>query len=633
VRTRTNRWAGATVRGVKRPPFDLLLVAGLVVAGAVEVALAPSDGRLVRALAVPIGTLPLIWRRSLPLPALAAATLAFAAQAWLADLLDGHPVVPLLVIVLALYSAGRYAESLPLAMLGAVALAGTRVAFDPTVESPPDVVVTFVAGQLPVLVGRWARGQELLRRELADKAARLERERRRDAREAAEEERMRIAGDLQVAVTGGLETITRDARDAARRLEAGDAAAAREILARIAAGARQALADVRRVLGILRREEPEPVAPPAAPVAPRAGRRPPPVWVLPAALLVGAGVELQLEHGGILAAISAVLVAAPLLVRTRLPLAAGAGVLVAVALQSLVLEPDAFPVSSIVAVVCAAYAIGTHADGRAAVAGLVAFALGTTLHAVLAHPDAVAPALIGGTLVPWTVGRIRRGQRLLTHEAAERAADIERAREHDARAAVTAERMRVARELHDAVAHNISVIAIQAAGAQGVVDRDPARATEVLELIEEVVGEALVELGRLSDGSEPQPGLAGVDALAQRARDGGLEVELRVEGEPEPLPAGVDLAAFRIVQEALANTSKHAGDARARVVVRYRPRAVELEIDDDGRGPNGSSPRAGSGHGLIGMRERVALYHGTLEVGGRVSGGFAVRARLPLGET
>jgi signal transduction histidine kinase len=612
---------------------DLLLSVVLLVAGAVEVALGPDEGLLVRVLAVPIGTLPLAWRRSLPLVSLSAAAVAFGAQAALADLFDGHPVVPLVVLVLAVYSAGRYVESraaLATAVLVVLALAGVRVAFDPAVDGAPDVALTFVVGQLPLLVGRWARGQDLLRRELADKAERLERERRRDAREAAEEERIRIAGDLQVAATGTLEAIARDARDVARRLERGDTADARETLAGIAAGARQALGDVRRVLGILRREEPEPAAPAAAPAAVPARRRPLPEWLLPAALLAGAGVELQLEFGGVPAALSAVAIAAPLLLRVRMPLVAAAGVLAAIAFQSLVLEPDSFPATSILAVVCATYAIGSHSD--MAVAGLVAFAAGTTLHAILVHPDSVAPALLGGTLVPWTVGRIRGGQRQLMQQAAERAAESERARERDARAAVTAERMRVARELHDAVAHNISVIAIQAAGAQGVVDRDPARAAEVVALIEGVVADALVELGRLADDREPQAGLAGVDELAQRARDGGLPVELRVEGDPEPLPAGVDLAAFRIVQEALANTSKHAGDARARVVVRYAPRAVELEIDDDGRGPNGSSPHAGSGHGLVGMRERVALYHGTLEVGRRVSGGFAVRARLPLGD-
>jgi signal transduction histidine kinase len=545
----------------------------------------------------------------------------------------GHPVLPLLALVLALYSAGRHASgraAIVAAVLGAAAVAGARAALDPAVDEPPDVALTFVAALLPVLVGRWARGQQLLRRELAAKAERVQRERRRDAEQAAEEERMRIAGDLEVAVTGGLERIEHAARATRGRLDAADAATARDMLGGIAGDARQALADVRRVLGVLRRttrDEPEAREYETAPVADR--RRSIPAWALPAALLAVAALELQLESPGLPAALSAVLIAAPLLIRIRSPLTAAAGVLGAVAFQSLVLDPDAFPVSSILAIVCAAYAIGAHA-GAAAVAGLAAFAAGTTLHAALVHPDAVAPALVGGALVPWTAGRVRRAGRLLMREARERAEQAERERERDARAAAGAERMRVARELHDAVAHNLSVVAIQAAGAQGLVERDPQRAAQAARLIEEVAGEALAELGRLAGEREPQPGLAEVGALAQRARDGGLPVDVEIEGDAKPLPAGIDLAAFRIVQEALANASKHAGGARARVVVRYRPRAVELEIDDDGRGPNGAGPGPGSGHGLVGMQERVALYDGTLHTGRRAGGGFAVRARLPI---
>ena len=201
--------------------------------------------------------------------------------------------------------------------------------------------------------------------------------------------------------------------------------------------------------------------------------------------------------------------------------------------------------------------------------------------------------------------------------------------------------MRVARELHDAVAHNISVIAIQAGGADGIVERDPERAARCAALIESVASEALGELDRLVStmrAGDPgpavsQPSLARVDALAARARNAGVPVELDVEGEPAALPAGVDLAAYRIVQEALANTAKHAGRARARVVVRYRPHAIEVEIADDG-GPSRGAPSRGTGggHGLIGIRERVALYDGTLDVGRRPGGGFLVHARLPIGD-
>jgi len=198
--------------------------------------------------------------------------------------------------------------------------------------------------------------------------------------------------------------------------------------------------------------------------------------------------------------------------------------------------------------------------------------------------------------------------------------------------------MRVARELHDAVAHNISVIAIQAGGADGIVDRDPARAAEIASLIATVAREAVAELGRLVGplGGEPAapPGLAHVATLAARARDAGQPVEVRVEGDPAHLPGGVDLAAYRIVQEALSNASKHAAGARAEVVVRYGRTAVEVEIADDGPEATARAPQTdGTGHGLIGIRERVALYGGTLDAGRRPSGGFRVHARLPIGGT
>jgi signal transduction histidine kinase len=289
---------------------------------------------------------------------------------------------------------------------------------------------------------------------------------------------------------------------------------------------------------------------------------------------------------------------------------------------------------------CASYAVAAHAERRLAVGGLVLVALGVTVHAAIFHPDAVPQALLGGALAPWIVGRTVRGRRLLSRELQERAALAEHAREQDARDATTAARMRVARELHDAVAHNITVIAIQAAGAGGIVDRDPARTAQCAAVIETAAREALAELGRLAGPPSPdpappsQPSLARVDALALRARDAGLPVSLRVEGEPAALPAGVDLAAYRIVQEALANAAKHAGGTRAWVVVRYAEQAVEVEIGDDGRGADAVPvPGSSGGHGLVGMRERVALYGGTLHLGPRPNGGFTVHARLPIGRS
>jgi signal transduction histidine kinase len=696
------RYVGAVrgIRAIVRRRGDLLLAVALTLVGELEILLGAGDGRLVRALALPVATLPLARRRDEPLLALLAVVASLLVQVLLGDYFDaGGPATTLVAMVIALYSAGRHIAG-PRALVGAVTaaaiLAATRIAFDPEVDDVGAAALTVMAVALPLLVGRWANGQERLHRELETTARRRERERERDARDAAEEERMRIAADLQAAVADRLGGVVEQAGRLRGRLAAGDAAPARELLASIAGSAREALADVRRVLGILRRDDGAPplapptaapaaapptaapgvappsaapgVAPPsaapaassraataappsdaAAPSLPAARERVssrrraaalPPAWLdrlLVAALVAGAQLELLLtapSDDRAFAALTGLLMPIPLLWRRRHPIPAALAVLAVVGLQSAVLQLDSFPVSDVAALVCSTYAIGAFAPRRHAIAGLALFALADAAHAAAFYSAAVPIALFGGALVPWTAGRIVRGQRQLVSEAHEQAIQVERARERDARAAVIAERMRVARELHDAVAHNISVIAIQAAGADGVLERDPDRAAECGALIEEVGREAVAELRRLT-GAAPAspPSLARVDALAQRTRDGGLPVDLRVEGDPGRLGAGVDLAAFRIVQEALANASKHAGAAHAWVVVRYDQRAVEVEIGDDGRGPTAPTNGHGAGHGLVGMRERVALYGGTLDVGRRPGGGFAVRARLPLGGT
>ena len=665
---RTRRAAAATVRRVRerstvapaRP--DLLLAAGLTVVGVLEAAFDGSGHDLVRALTLPLATLALAWRRTLPLLPLAAVAAVLGLQVAFADFFHDQAATLLVAAVVALYSAGRYAASpggLAAAGTLAAALAAIRVAFDPVVAEAPEALLTVVGVSVPLLAGRWIGGQDRLQRELEAESGERERARARDARHAAEEERMRIADDLEVAVADRLDAIAALAPELRARLEEGAHDPARALLARIADSARDALADVRRVLGILRRDgdapsraplpagavqplppraaEPLPDPPPAAAAAPprdlaRFDR------ILVLALIAAAQLEFLFRASGttdhLIGALTAFPVALPLLWRRTHPIPAALAALAAVALQSALLRPDYFPAADGATLVCAAYAIGAYAERRTALAGIGALAVGEAAHALAFHPQSVGIAVFAAAIVPWTIGRIARSQRALTATVREHAAQVERTRLLEARAAVTAERMRVARELHDAVAHNLSVIAIQAAGAQGIVERDPARARECADLIEAVTREAAGELGRLAGDrrTAPPPSLARVEALAQRARDGGLPVELRVEGEPARLPAGVDLAGFRIVQEALTNAAKHAGRAHARVIVRYLERALELEIDDDGRGPaprNGARAE-GSGHGLIGMRERAALYGGTLDAGGRPGGGFAVHARLPL---
>jgi signal transduction histidine kinase len=201
--------------------------------------------------------------------------------------------------------------------------------------------------------------------------------------------------------------------------------------------------------------------------------------------------------------------------------------------------------------------------------------------------------------------------------------------------AIAEERARIARELHDVVAHAISVIVLQARGGRRLLDTEPEQTRVALDTIERSGQQALAEmrrlLGMLRESDEqlalaPQPSLSHLDGLLEKVRAAGLPVELAVEGNPVELPPGIDLSAYRIVQEALTNALKHAGPARARVRLCYEPGGLEVEVADDGAGSvNGD----GGGHGLAGIRERVAVYGGELEAGQRSEGGYALRARLP----
>jgi signal transduction histidine kinase len=205
----------------------------------------------------------------------------------------------------------------------------------------------------------------------------------------------------------------------------------------------------------------------------------------------------------------------------------------------------------------------------------------------------------------------------------------------EAEAAIAEERTRIARELHDVVAHAISVIVLQARGGRRLLATDPAEARQALDAIERTASQALAEmrrlLGLLRESDEqlalaPQPTLARLDDLVGQVREAGLPVEVAIEGTPLELPPGIDLSAYRIVQEALTNALKHAGPASARVTVRYGEGELELEVSDDGAG---SGNGGGGGQGLAGIRERVAVFGGDVEAGSRPEGGYAVRARLP----
>ena len=349
------------------------------------------------------------------------------------------------------------------------------------------------------------------------------------------------------------------------------------------------------------------------------------------------------------------LIGGPLLLRRRAPLLMWVIVWVGISLQALATrQPPAGP--ELVFVLCAgSYALATHDTLGRAIAGLAVAVPGLTIFTTATHQSALGMlnprTLLGGQvrggtgflageiLVFWLAGVFVRARRQ-AKALAEHNAALQRQTER----AVAAERARIARELHDIVAHHLSVVVLQAAGA-----RASGQASDrTLEKIENSGRQALTEmrrlLGMLREPDEepvltPQPGLGELPALAESVRAAGLPVRLVVDGDAAALPAAVDVSAYRIVQEALTNVLKHAGSARAKVSVGFTDDAVTIEVTNDGPGPGPSlgtadpvrADPAPGGRGLTGMRERVALFGGELLAGPEPGGGFAVRARLPVG--
>jgi len=241
----------------------------------------------------------------------------------------------------------------------------------------------------------------------------------------------------------------------------------------------------------------------------------------------------------------------------------------------------------------------------------------------------------------WVVGVVIHIYRGSIERAERRASLFAVDREARAREAVAEERARLARELHDSVGHALNVVVLHAGAAQRVIDKKPELAREALGSIESAGRQALGDIERMLGilrapdeevSRDVAPGMGQLETLCGQVREAGLPVDLTIEGEPRPLPASLDLTAYRIVQESLTNTLKHAGRTRATVRLRYEEQALAIEVLDEGRGVTPAT--AGGGRGLVGMRERVATFRGELEAGPRPEGGFGVRARLPLaGET
>jgi signal transduction histidine kinase len=287
-----------------------------------------------------------------------------------------------------------------------------------------------------------------------------------------------------------------------------------------------------------------------------------------------------------------------------------------------------------------AFMLGNVRDARKAGIGLAVILASTAILVtqIPGHTTAEVYFIPLDFAICWFAGFVLRESADQTEAAESRATVAEHDREADALRAVIEERTRIARELHDIVGHSVSVMTVQTSGVRRLLRREQEQEREALLAVERTGREALAEMrrvvGALRDPEggpalAPQPSLSRIDTLVAHARETGLPVDLEIEGEPVPLPAGVDLTAYRLVQEGLTNTIKHASAKHADVRVRYDGDHVEIEVSDDGRRVDGRPPSTAR-HGLVGMRERVAIYGGELEAGARAEGGYRLRARLPV---
>jgi signal transduction histidine kinase len=369
-----------------------------------------------------------------------------------------------------------------------------------------------------------------------------------------------------------------------------------------------------------------------------------------AAALVLAGALPAVAAGMFLDVPLAIGIAAPVVFRRAHPVAAFTAAVLAGGIQVLLgVRPAATDVSILILL----YTLAAYAPRRVSVPGLAVCLLGSAVGVVrwwtgfgphsLQNWLVVGATLFAGpALLAWVLGDSMRYRRAYYASLEDRAARLERERDAQARIAAVAERARIARELHDVIAHNVSVMVVQADGASYALGTDPDRARQALAAISATGRQALAEMRRLlgvlrreEDGGSseraPQPGIGELGELLDQARRAGLPVTFAVEGDPRPLPGGAALAAYRIVQESLTNTRKHAGPvASASVLLRYSPDALVLAISDDGWGEAGATLPGGTGHGLTGMRERVAMYGGSVAAGPRPGGGFEVVATVPL---
>lgn len=357
-------------------------------------------------------------------------------------------------------------------------------------------------------------------------------------------------------------------------------------------------------------------------------------------MAVGRGSDEAAPDGPLWVLVAAVLCTTlPLLGRRRLPFLAPAAVVTSAAVFSFV-EGRIAPYSAVTffAALAAVFLFGQLQERSQAIAGL-AFALAMAFVVQRNDPDGTGGDVAAVSVIfaaVWVASFALSRKLAQAAEAEQRAARLESEREAEARAAVAEERARIARELHDVVGHSVSVMTVQAGAVRRLLRPEQEKEREALLVVEQTGREALAEMRRMvgvlrrpeeAPALAPQPSLEHLERLVDQVREAGLPVRLRIEGERAALPVGVDLTAYRLVQEGLTNALKHAQAESAEVVVRYGDGEIEVTVSDDGRSSSASN---GGGQGLVGMRERVAVYGGELQAGPRPEGGFRLRARLPV---
>jgi signal transduction histidine kinase len=639
--------------------LDWLVTVALLILAFAEAASGALPGPVGVAAALELAAiLPVAFRRVAPLRAIATSAAAQLSVAVFLPEVDvyavGSSVANAATAFLLIYSVGRHADKRGLvagAAIGLLLIAG-EYGFGGRPSGPADWAAMLIICSAALGLGVALRIEVQRSISLAVAAERARSEQETTAQTAVQEERARIARELHDVVAHNVGLIVLQA-GGARSVLGTNPDRARAALRQVEETGRQTLVEMRHLVGILRVDEGGARQPlprlerlPAL-VDEVGGRHAPSVldWLLAVALVIGAFIETA--NGvfpGPVAVAAAVLLAGllPVAFRRVAPLRAIA-ISAAVFLPYVVAYGAVNNESQILGELLLIYSVGRHTDRRGLLAGA---AIGLSLFVVeglrglLPTPSdwAYLLVLFGGALGLGVALRVEVQRSIALAVAAERARSEQGA---TAQVAVHGERARIARELHDVVADKVGLIVLQAGGARSVLGTDPDRARRALRQVEETGRQSLAEMRhlvgilRVDEGGDrqPLPRLERLPALVDETRAAGLTVELEVEGPVVGLPAGLELAAYRLIQEALTNVRKHAPTSRAEVRLSYEPDRVRIEVRDDG-GPSGVGETvlkaSGLGHGLIGMRERVQLYDGRMQAGPMTGGGFRVEAVLPL---